>query len=261
MGHRQGSWPHRRPDRHRARQPQPQRRIETTAAEQSVLGTQRRTETRTRLGAVTTRKPLGHTRDPSLPASSRPSRPPSRSTRTWGAKPRSTCSSAWSDSPVSARADPKERHAMRCSPVMSTSPGQGQAEGLNHLFAHYDKQSNTTKFDRHAAYFTVPEIDTLAGLGSRNGSTLLPQLCKAWSGESLYLRLRGRHQAPRHTRPLVPPVHGRRYPAGTRRCTVRRRRLRRAAAVRVAAHRRHRRTRHRVLATSWSNSREGNDAM
>jgi len=33
--------------------------------------------------------------------------------------------------------------------------------------------------------FSVPEIDTLTALANRNGTTLLPQLRKAWSGEAL----------------------------------------------------------------------------
>src|SRR5262249_8481868 len=61
-----------------------------------------------------------------------------------------------------------------------TGPGSG--EGINHLFAHYDrndakKGGNGTVFDRHEVYFSVPEVDTLASLGARSGSTLLTQLC------------------------------------------------------------------------------------
>ena len=75
------------------------------------------------------------------------------------------------------------RDALATAPVYVTGPGSG--EGLNHMFAHYDKKANATVFDRREVYFSVPEVDTLASLGSRNGSTLLSQLCKAWSGESL----------------------------------------------------------------------------
>ena len=31
----------------------------------------------------------------------------------------------------------------------------------------------------------MPEVDTLGNLDKRNGSTLLSQMCKAWSGENL----------------------------------------------------------------------------
>lgn len=75
------------------------------------------------------------------------------------------------------------RAALHTAEVFETGPGSG--EGLNHLFAHYDKQSDSTKFHRHTVYFTVPEVDTLNSLGVRSGSTLLSQLTKAWSGESL----------------------------------------------------------------------------
>jgi hypothetical protein len=73
--------------------------------------------------------------------------------------------------------------AVRTADVHETGPGSG--EGINHLFAYYDKKADATVFRRHQVYFAVPEVDTLAGLDNRNGSTLLSQLCKAWSGENL----------------------------------------------------------------------------
>jgi hypothetical protein len=78
--------------------------------------------------------------------------------------------------------------ALRTAPVYATGPGSG--EGINHLFAHYDKEDakkggTGTKFHRHQVYLSVREVDTLTNLGSRSGSTLLAQLCKAWSGEDL----------------------------------------------------------------------------
>jgi hypothetical protein len=73
--------------------------------------------------------------------------------------------------------------AFRFGPIYTTGVGSG--EGINHLFAHYDKASQATVMDRWSVLFSVPEIDTLTALGNRNGTTLLPQLRKAWSGEAL----------------------------------------------------------------------------
>jgi Protein of unknown function (DUF3987)/Bifunctional DNA primase/polymerase, N-terminal len=73
--------------------------------------------------------------------------------------------------------------AFRLGPIYTTGIGSG--EGINHLFAHYDKASDATVMDRKSVLFSVPEIDTLAALGNRNGTTLLSQLRKAWSGEAL----------------------------------------------------------------------------
>ena len=75
------------------------------------------------------------------------------------------------------------RDAVQIGYVYATGPGSG--EGINHLFAYYDKASKATVFKRRNVYFSVPEVDTLGGLDKRSGSTLLSQLCKAWSGESL----------------------------------------------------------------------------
>ena len=74
------------------------------------------------------------------------------------------------------------------------STGIGSGEGINHLFAHYDKQQGTV-MDRDSVLFSVPEIDTLAALGQRNASTLLPQLRKAWSGEALSFAYAARDKA------------------------------------------------------------------
>ena len=82
------------------------------------------------------------------------------------------------------------RDAIRMDGIYTSGPGSG--EGVNHLFAHYDKDlaksredRNGTVFDRESVYFSVPEVDTLASLANRNGSTLLSHLCKVFSGESL----------------------------------------------------------------------------
>ena len=53
--------------------------------------------------------------------------------------------------------------------VYVTGPGSG--EGINHLFAHYDKATRkrgTTVFNRRNVYFSVHEVDTLAGLDKRS---------------------------------------------------------------------------------------------
>jgi hypothetical protein len=90
------------------------------------------------------------------------------------------------------------KDAFRMKRIYSTGIGSG--EGINHLFAHYDKQAGTV-MDRHSVLFSVPEIDTLAALGQRNASTLLPQLRKAWSGEALSFAYAARDKA------LVIPEH------------------------------------------------------
>ena len=59
----------------------------------------------------------------------------------------------------------------------------GSGEGIPHLFAHREKARVTR--DRDAVLLTVPEVDSLTALGSRQGSTLLPVLRSAWSGERL----------------------------------------------------------------------------
>ena len=75
------------------------------------------------------------------------------------------------------------RDAFRLKPIYTTGIGSG--EGINHLFAHFDKKAGETVMDRQCVLFSVPEIDMLAALSQRNASTLLPQLRKAWSGEPL----------------------------------------------------------------------------
>jgi hypothetical protein len=65
------------------------------------------------------------------------------------------------------------------------STGIGSGEGINHLFAHWDPKTKKTVMDRDRVLFEVPEVDILGALAGRNGSTLLPQLRKAFSGEAL----------------------------------------------------------------------------
>jgi Protein of unknown function (DUF3987) len=79
-------------------------------------------------------------------------------------------------------AETAAQEAFRMGPIYTVGVGSG--EGINHMFAHYDKQHGTV-MDRWSVLFSVPEIDTLSALGNRNGTTLLSQLRKAWSGEAL----------------------------------------------------------------------------
>lgn len=61
--------------------------------------------------------------------------------------------------------------------------GVGSGEGIAHLYMTRTKGG--IEQIRQAAILDVAEIDTLAALGDRRGSTLLPELRKAWSGETL----------------------------------------------------------------------------
>ncbi len=71
--------------------------------------------------------------------------------------------------------------ALDVGPVEVFTAGSG--EGLAHLYAHREKKELVR--DRDAVLLTVPEVDTLVALKSRQGSTLLPALRSAWSGERL----------------------------------------------------------------------------
>lgn len=76
----------------------------------------------------------------------------------------------------------------------------GSGEGIGHLYAHREKGEVVR--DRESVLFTVPEVDNLTALGNRQGSTLLPQLRSAWSGERLgfsYADPAKRLPIPRHT--------------------------------------------------------------
>ncbi|MGH3499875.1 MAG: hypothetical protein ACRDQA_03060, partial [Nocardioidaceae bacterium] len=65
--------------------------------------------------------------------------------------------------------------------VDTFTPGSG--EGIAHVF--WKRTKDGLEPLRQAALFTLPEIDSLGGLGARRGATLLPELRKAWSGERL----------------------------------------------------------------------------
>lgn len=59
----------------------------------------------------------------------------------------------------------------------------GSGEGLLKQYAYKRKTEQINV--RNAAIFTVPEVDTIAALAGRGGSTLVPELRKAWMGERL----------------------------------------------------------------------------
>ena len=59
----------------------------------------------------------------------------------------------------------------------------GSGEGLAHQYAHLEKRDLVR--DRNAVMFSIPEIDTLAGIGGRTGSTIMSKLRNAFSGEEI----------------------------------------------------------------------------
>ncbi len=59
----------------------------------------------------------------------------------------------------------------------------GSGEGLAHLYARREKKEVVRH--RDSVVLSVPEVDTLVALKSRQGATLLPTLRSAWSGERL----------------------------------------------------------------------------
>lgn len=61
----------------------------------------------------------------------------------------------------------------------------GSGEGIAHGFVKRVKGEVEWHDDEHAVLFSVSEIDTLAAQGDRRGSTLFPELRRAWSGERL----------------------------------------------------------------------------
>lgn len=69
------------------------------------------------------------------------------------------------------------------SPVLHT-PDVGSGEGVLHQYARWEKKEGVTQV-RESVLFTVPEIDQATAVDSRQGSTLMSTLRKAWSGEAL----------------------------------------------------------------------------
>ena len=64
-----------------------------------------------------------------------------------------------------------------------TEANVGSGEGIAHMFMKRTKQG----VEQHttAVLFDIAEIDSLAALDARRGTTLLPELRKAWIGETL----------------------------------------------------------------------------
>ncbi|MBH0121592.1 hypothetical protein I0Q12_19575 [Rhodococcus sp. CX] len=79
----------------------------------------------------------------------------------------------------------------------------GSGEGLARTYRPNGNGSDATNEDRSQwrsrALFTVAEVDTLAALGSRTGATLLPELRKLYSGETI-----GFQNASKVTRCVIP---------------------------------------------------------
>ncbi len=61
----------------------------------------------------------------------------------------------------------------------------GSGEGIAHQYAHYDNKEKEVIWDRKATLFSESEIDTLAGISARTGSTLMGKLRNAYSGEEI----------------------------------------------------------------------------
>lgn len=61
----------------------------------------------------------------------------------------------------------------------------GSGEGIAHGFVKRVKGEVEWHDEEHAVLFSVSEIDTMAAQGDRRGSTLFPELRRAWSGERL----------------------------------------------------------------------------
>lgn len=59
----------------------------------------------------------------------------------------------------------------------------GSGEGLVHQYAHIEKRQLVR--DRTAVMFSVPEVDALTALATRNGSTIMSRLRSAFSGEEI----------------------------------------------------------------------------
>lgn len=60
----------------------------------------------------------------------------------------------------------------------------GSGEGIGHAY-RARKRNGEQQVVNTAVLFSIPEIDTLSALGQRRGATLMPELRRGWSGESL----------------------------------------------------------------------------
>lgn len=66
-------------------------------------------------------------------------------------------------------------------PIAKVTVGSG--EGIAHAYVKRTKEG--VEQHTYSVMFGVQEVDTLTALGDRRGSTLLPELRRAWSGERL----------------------------------------------------------------------------
>jgi len=89
-------------------------------------------------------------------------------------------------------AEAAAQDAVRYTRDPDTSPveaGVGSGEGIAHTYLRYvpGRKGEPGSVEQHAtrALFRAPEVDTLAALKGRQGSTLLPKLRDAWIGDSL----------------------------------------------------------------------------
>ena len=73
------------------------------------------------------------------------------------------------------------RDAVDLGDVFTATVGSG--EGVAHLYSHWERGGVVR--DRSSVLFTVPEVDMLTALASRQGATLLSTLRSAFSGEKL----------------------------------------------------------------------------
>lgn len=69
--------------------------------------------------------------------------------------------------------------------VHVATPGSGEGILKEYATKRNVKQKSVQMDLRNSVLFTAPEIDSLAALKGRSGSTLLPELRKAWMGEQL----------------------------------------------------------------------------
>jgi hypothetical protein len=78
-----------------------------------------------------------------------------------------------------AAADAFDLHLMD----IHTAP-LGSGEGITHQYAHYERKEGVVR-DRNEVLFSTAEIDTVAAIATRQGSTLTSQLRSAYMGERL----------------------------------------------------------------------------
>lgn len=68
-------------------------------------------------------------------------------------------------------------------PYLADVMNIGSGEGISHMYGK--KFEKSVARVRYNVLMNIPEIDTLDGINGRKGSTILPEVRKAWMGESL----------------------------------------------------------------------------